>query len=233
MTSIPSTSLRDFVRQHIKEHWETKGQPLLLAKLGQAAVAQGINLRDALGDRKLAEFIEQELRDEVDVEPSYPSSKQLQAKPAGAPATTTEQTASKDGGGLRLNRALWLAFSRPIASSYERRLQVEPVVRFWDLTPPLAEVAGRLPVAPSYIAPPADGSQSGTRDDAVLENIRKWMRDNGLDISKFENGRQAAAVAAPRMTENNPLMQLIAALDEGELKRVSLPLDVIAKLLKK
>ena len=66
-----------------------------------------------------------------------------------------------------------------------------------------------------------------------MENIRRWMRDNALDVSKFESGRASGPAVKPGFAAQNPSMQLIAALDDGELKRVMLPLDVIAELLKK
>ena len=59
------------------------------------------------------------------------------------------------------------------------------------------------------------------------------MRDNALDISEFESGRSPSVASKPRVDPNNPLLLLIDSLDDGELKRVMLPLDVIAKLLKK
>lgn len=233
MTSTPPPSLQDFIRQHVREQWEAKGQALLLARLGQAAIASGINLRVALGDCKLADFIARELAGEVEVEPCPDSPPHLQAKPAGQAAPAGVEGAKGTSPGGRLHRALWLAFSRPITTGHQRRLQVEPVVRFWDMLPPLTEVAGRLPIEPGYIAPSAEALAPRLRDEVVMDNIRRWMRDNALDVSKFESGRANGTATRPRVAAQNPLMQLIAALDDGELKRVMLPLDVVAKLLKK
>ena len=233
VTNTPPPSLQDFVCQRVREHWETKGQALLLASLGQAAISAGINLRAALGDRKLKEFIKGELDGEVEVEPCPDSPPHLQVRPVGQNAAEATDGARATLQGGRLHRALWLAFSRPVPPGYLRRLQVEPVVRFWDLQPPLAEVAGRLPVEPGYVAPSAETLAPRLRDDVIMENVRRWMRDNALDISKFESGRASSPAVKPGFAAQNPLMQLIAALDDGELKRVMLPLDVIAKLLKK
>lgn len=235
VTTIPTLSLQEFVRQRVREHWEAKREAILLARLGQAAIAAGISLREELGERKLADFLRRELAGEVEVEPCPNSPKHLQVRPSGQSPSVAQGV---DGGGAdqlgaRLHRALWLAFSRPIPPGYLRRLQVEPFVRFWDLQPPLAEVAGRLPIGHDYIAPSADQLAPRLRDDVILENIRRWMRDNALDISKFESRWTSVHASKPGITTQNPLMQLIAALDEGELKRVTLPLDVIAKLLNK
>lgn len=218
----------------MRAHWDSKGQPLLLATLGQAAIAAGINLRTTLGDRKLADFVREELAAEIQVEPSPNAPQHPQVKPAGLNAAVGPNPETEGAvQGARLHRALWLAFSRPIAQGFLRRIQVEPVVRFWDAQPPLAEVAGRLPVGSDYIAPAAEALAPRLRDDVVLENIRRWMRDNALDISEFESGRSPSVASKPRVDPNNPLLLLIDSLDDGELKRVMLPLDVIAKLLKK
>lgn len=215
-------------------HWEAKGQPLLLATLGQAAIKAGINLRATLRDRKLADFVREELDGEILVEPSPNAPLHPQVKPVGQIAAAGPNPEAEGAvKGAYLHRALWLAFSRPIAQGYVRRIQVEPVVRFWDAQPPLAEVAGRLPVGSDYIAPAAEDLAPRLRDDVVLENIRRWMRDNALDISKFESGRSRNVADKPRVNPNNPLLLLIDSLDDGELKRVMLPLDVIAKLLKR
>ncbi len=233
MTNTPVPSLKEFVHQRVHEHWTDKSKPVLLARLGQAAIAAGINLRVALGDRKFADFINEELRGDIQVEPSTESPPHLQARPVGL---TNDAAAAEDEGAkheTRLHRALWLAFSRPISPGYSRRLQLEPVVRFWDLQPPMTEVAGRLPIESRYIAPPEEALSPQRRDDVVMENIRRWMRDNALDISKFEAGTAHVAAIDPRRATRNPLLQFMAALDAGELRRVSLPLDIIAKLLKK
>lgn len=233
MNTTPiSSSFPEFVRQLVQDCWDSEGQPLLLSRIGQKAVAYGFNLNEILGGRKLAKFIEEELRDVLVVEPTPQSTTLLQARPAGAEQGMDQLGASTSNSGFKLNRVLWLAFSRPIAQGHERRLQVRPYLRFWDAVPPLTEVSGRLPIAREYLAPTAEALQPRRRDDVIVENIRRWMRDNGLDISEFEDGR-AGAVLSLHVSSHNPLMLLIAALDEGEQKRVSLPLDVIAKLLKK
>ena len=204
---------------------------MLLSRIGQKAVASGFDLNEILAGRKLAQFMADELGDVI-VEPTPHSTTLLQAKPADEWQAAAEPSVLASNHRLRLNRVLWLAFSRPIAQGCERRLQLEPCVRFWDSQPPLTEVAGRLLVSREYLAPSAEELRPRKRDEVVTENIRRWMRDNGLDINKFED-RQTGALPQIHVSSQNPLWLLIAALDEEEQKRVSLPLDVIAKFLKK
>lgn len=231
-TILPS--FRDFVYEVVRHHWDEQKTPLLLARVGQMAVARGYDLRAILGARKIGQFIQQELSEELELfaPPDSPSLVHAKPKQPGAAAPATRAPGQPPvQQPVRLNRVLWTAFARPLQQGYERRLQLEPYVRFWDAVPPLTEVAGRLPVPESYIVRPSQDI-AGRRDDLVMENVRRWMRDNGLDIGKFSEGA-TSSVAAARVSAQNPLMLLIASLDEAEQKRVSLPLDVIAKLLRK
>lgn len=228
-TLPPIPPFKDFVLDAVREQWAGQQKPLLLSRIGQLAVGRGYNLQETLSGRKLAQFIQQELGDDLELDNPGSSATLLQARPKdeNAPAfgiARSEQSVPK------LNRGLWLAFSRPIPDGYERRLQLEPSIRFWDQSPPLSDVAGRFPVPAQYIARPQGEMATHPRAEVVMENIHRWMRDNQVDISKFEVGAQRTI---PKLSQHNPLMLLIASLDESEQKRVSLPLDVIAKLLLK
>lgn len=218
---------KDFLIELVIDNWTRTGEGLLLARVGQIAAAKGYHFKEELGGLKLVDFIKNELSGFVEVSASN-TPPHLWVKPGSElssevftdPTETTVRTAP------RLNKALWLAFSRPVAEGKERRIQLEPSVRFWDLTPPLSEVAGRLPIAQGYIATLDVGSQD--RDHLILENIRKWMHDNKLDIERYSQ----SSTQTLRATSTHPLLALIAALDESEQKRVSIPLDIIAKLIK-
>lgn len=228
-TLPPLPPFKDFVLNAVREQWVEQKKPLLLSRIGQLAVGHGYDLQETLNGRKLAQFIQQELGDDLELDNPGSSATLLQARPKDENALASAITRS-DQSVPKLNRGIWLAFSRPIAEGYERRLQLEPHIRFWDQLPPFSEVPGRLPVPTQYIAKPQIEMATHSRAEVVMENIHRWMRENQLDISKFEVGAQRTN---PRLSQYNPLMLLIASLDESEQKRVSLPLDVIAKLLKK
>lgn len=234
--TLPELPFKDFVLKEIRDYWQEAHKPLLLSRIGQTAVAQRYPLPELLGGRKLTHFIKEEFGAEVVVEESEDSSSQFTARPrtdeSAGDAQGAEAAPTAAGADPRLTRVLWAAFARPIAPGMERRIQLEPYVRFWDLAPPLNEVENRLPIAPEYVARPAEEIRSGRRDEVVLENIRRWMRDNNLDLSQFEEGATQKMQAA-RVSSTNPLLLLISSLDESERKRVQLPLDVIAKLLGK
>jgi hypothetical protein len=228
-TPSPLRPFKEFVLETVRAHWAAQQKPLLLARIGQLAVGLGYNLQEALGARKLGQFIQQELNESLELDNPDHSTTLLQVRPRDDSAPPLE-TNRQEQPVAKLNRGLWLAFSRAIPEGYERRLQLEPYIRFWDQAPPLSEVAGRLPIPAEYIAKSQRELATHPRGEVILENIRRWMRDNQVDLGNFEEGVRRAA---PKISQHNPLLLLIASLDESEQKRVSLPLDVIAKLLKK
>lgn len=224
-SSLPP--FKDFLIELIVDNWARTAEGLLLSRIGQIATTKGYNFKEELGGQKLVDFIKNELNGFVAVSASN-TPPHLWAKPgsnvsADVPAAPTQGAARTTP---RLSKALWLAFSRPVPEGKERRVQLEPSVRFWDLTPPLSEVAGRLPIAQGYISPLNAGSQD--RDQLILENIRRWMRDNNLDIERYSQSSSKTI----RATSTHPLLALIAALDESEQKRISIPLDIIAKFIR-
>lgn len=171
-TLPPLTPFKDFIIDTVRKQWIEQKKPLLLSRIGQLAVGRGYNLQETLSGRKLAQFIQQELSDDLELDNPGSSATLLQARPKNenAPAfgiACSERSIPK------LNRGLWVAFSRPIPEGYERRLQLEPYIRFWDQSPPLSEVAGRYPVPAQYIARPHGEMTAQPRAEVVMDNIRK------------------------------------------------------------
>ena len=227
-------TFRDFVVELVSTHWKENSKPLMLARLGQAAVGSGFRLPEILGNRKLSDYLRQEFDGLVEVVCMQGSTTQFGAKPSGTQNEVLSNASVESHDSVetpKLVRSLWTAFARPIPHGFERRIQLTPYIRFWDLSPPLNEVEGRLPISPDYVAKPASEFSQGRRDDVVLENIRRWMRDNNLDLRSYEEG----AHKAPYTRSSSPkvLQLLIDSLDEKDLSRIVMPLDVIAKLLEK
>ena len=69
----------------------------------------------------------------------------------------------------------------------------------------------------------------------VAERIRAFFEASGLPLTDFlakptgERGRTIVPSAAER-SQGSPLDALLAALGPAELRRISLPLDVVARL---
>lgn len=224
---------KDFLVQVVTEHWTRNNSGLLLSRIGQLCTKTGYRLDSELGKLKLANFIQDKVGHAIELVSPDNSSLHLQAVPKMDLSSTAEpfsSTSNENQSPLRLNRTILLAFSRPIPEGHQRRLQLEPYVRFWDQIPPIADIPGRLQIEETYIVKQIADADAQTTHSLVRENVQRWMHDNSLDITKFSGSRDKS-VSKPH--EQNLLTLLIAALNENELKRVNLPLDVIAKLLKK
>lgn len=238
MVTTPTDQL---VKQSIvalaAEHWSEE-RVLLLAQIGQYLTRQGINLRDALGNRKLAAYLADELEGVLRVVPS-PTDPLVQAV---VPAVVEQENITADhfkragrratdvSHGKRFDRSLWLAFSRLIAPGQKRIVTLGDKVVFVDL-PESAEVATGVPVGADDIVPVIDGQTKHDRDLQIAQKITQWIERNGVQSEAVLERQQQPRVQTQR--SESALGLLLATLDADEMRRISMPLDIVNKLYKK
>lgn len=121
----------------------------------------------------------------------------------------------------RLHPALWAAFRKPIEDGMDRFVERGDPVRFVDVKSGVIH-PNALPVDPKLIAGPE------ASPEVVYENAVAWLRENELETSKFETERVARNTT--KLPSNDLLGKLILALEPRDLEKVSIPMDVVAKL---
>ena len=121
----------------------------------------------------------------------------------------------------RLHPALWAAFRKPIEDAMERYVQVGESVRFTDVARE-DEIPDGIRVERRFIV----GIEASP--EAVYENAMAWLHENQLEVSDFQP--EAGSRTSTKLPSNDLLGRLILALDPRDLQRLSIPMDVVAKL---
>ena len=206
--------------------WSDHEVPMLLSTLGNTD--RGRISREAKRHSDgLREFLEQVVGDRVIVV-------QHSKKPTivGAVERNEETIAIDDWDEIlektsnkntqrRLHPALWAAFRKPIREGMERYFEHGEPVRFSDVEGG-DEIQNALRVDRKFIAGP-DASP-----DKVYENATAWLRENQLEISDFEADRGARTPV--KLPHDDLLGKLILALEPRDLEKISIPMEVVAKL---
>ena len=226
-SSLQPSDLDDRIVDLVRECWEEHGIPLLLSRLGGE------------DDGRIARFAKQEasslgayLRHRLDtrVRVIHHSS-----KPTVAGAIPTDVAAGVNGDfDMLLERthsqsprtipryhpAFWAAFRKPLDESNGRYVSVQPPLRFQD-TLPEHKPDGFVEITREYVlGPDAEVAE-------VQQRIQDWLAANKLDPAPFLLKNEANIA---RLPSDDLLGRLLLALEPDELKRISMPLDVVSKL---
>ena len=122
----------------------------------------------------------------------------------------------------RYNRSFWAAFVIPLKDGERRFINLDTQRFSYDETS-FREAGGEVrEMTADYVAQP------GAVRDAqhIAEQIQRWLTDQGLDPAPFLiDERHAVRSAHP-----TALDVLLRALDSEQLRRVSLPLDIVQAL---
>ena len=227
MTKEPSLAeIDDRLVDLVREWWEDRNKPLLLSQLGAhddgklAATAR----QEAGG---LAAYIRSRLAERVRVIQHDEMPVLVGAVPAdagideyGGANALLERTRSQISGTTRLQPALWAAFRKPLDESRARYVSHRAPVHFEDVPlgePPLGEFTE---VERSYIVDTAEASQ-------VQGKIEDWLAANNLDSTAFRASKGHESKSLPA---NDLLGRILVALDPDQLRRITMPLDVVDKL---
>ena len=120
----------------------------------------------------------------------------------------------------RYHPAFWAAFRKPLDETSRRYMSVQPPPRFQDASPE-DRPDGFVEITREYIV----GLDVEERE--VHQRIQDWLAENGLDSGSFLSKSKAIAVHLP---SDDLLGRLLLVLEPDELKRISMPLDVVLKL---
>ena len=212
--------------EHVDTYWREHKVPLLLSTLGN--VESGRFAREAKHHAEsLRSFLEVEVGDRVLV---VQHSKRLAV--IGVVPSNEDTNGIRDWDALldetgakpqqrRLHPALWAAFRKPIGETVDRYVLAGESVRFIDVergdeVPEGVRVDHALIVGPD--APP----------EVVYEKATAWLHDNHLEVSDFRS--EATSRAGAKLPSNDLLGRMIVALDTRDLQKISIPMEIVAKL---
>ena len=217
--------IHDTVRS-VDEFWNEHERPLLLSALGSLEGGR-ISEHAKLHAGGLRPFLENVISDRLRVVQHSRNRTIVGVVPINERTREIvdwdpllERTSAKPSL-LRLNPALWAAFSKPIDSSLVRYLQVSDFVRFVDVRSDDAPLDG-FHIERKHIGGPE------ARPEEIYEKAMQWIRENKLDVSDFLH--KPSSATGNRLPSNDLLGRLILALDSQELQRTSIPMDIVAKL---
>jgi hypothetical protein len=223
----------------VRETFAQRRQVVLLSYLGQALRKAGFDFREILGEQKLADFIRHQLSDKVRIVTTPAGRLILAAVPADvdldseidpygaskrAAATGSEEQPDREKR-EPLVRGIWFAFSHVLESGKARALRLEPEFEYEDYDP-----AGEKPDGydvPREMIVPVGSVPRHERNQIIYDNIRAWSAQNGVSFrSLFETQTE-------KQLRRSALDTLLASLSDSDLSRISMPLDVVAKLRRK
>lgn len=211
----------------IRQHWEEEKKPLLLSQLGSrdsGNVAKraksimgslGVYLRVRLSERvKVLQHSTKPV-----VVGAIPSDVEV---PASDVDRLLGQGPEPGKGDRRYNVAFWAAFRKPLDPSERRYLHIEQPRHFRDSADEAVAEPGYTEIERSFIA------DQGVDDTKVEESIREWLESKGMEAQTFYQSRSGTT-----LPHDDLLGRLVNALDAEDLKRMTVPLDIVQKLRKK
>lgn len=224
-----SSSLDDRIVDLVGKCWEEHRIPLLLSRLGGEDGGE-IGRQARQEASSLGAYLRRHLVARVRVIHHSAMPTVAGAIPADVAAGANgdldrlleraREHGQSSGTGPRFQPAFWAAFRVPLGEFKKRYMSIQAPLRFVDVSseePP----DGFLEVAREYIVGPDVEAKE------VQQRAQDWLAANGLDQEPFLS-KSKADVA--RLPSDDLLGRLLLALEPDELKRISMPLDVVRKL---
>ncbi len=226
-----------------RKHWDRTGKVFLLSGVPGVLRVAGYQHDNILQGRKLKDVLIQEgagagklVQNEADplmwglaptdatLEPPY---SEYFPPRLERPATSLPD--------IRFKPAFWKAFAAPLEEGSRRYLLSSPWPRFQDLPEGVEAPDGSVEIEREYTANASLGS-SLQEAKPTLTRVWEWLKEHGASPTEYAIGKRAQVPGAQKFrdatrAEESALHELIAMLTPSELHRVSLPLDIISRLL--
>lgn len=221
-----AAQLADRVTELVGEHWHKRHEPLLLSQLGGADQGEvGRRAKELSGN--LAAFIKHHAADRVRLASGSAHPLVVAAVPVNVDQNVevddllVRARERAENSGPRFHRAFWAAFRVPLGEGNTRFVSTRMPIQFED-TPSTMEnhPTGYVEVERQYIA----GAECDVQ--GVQRLIARWLDANELEQGTF----LATNSAVSNLPKHDLLGHLLIALDAEDLKRMTIPLDVVRKL---
>ena len=224
--SIQPSDLDGRIVDLVQEHWGKHGMPLLLSLLGseeggeigrlakQEAGGLGAYLRHRLTARVRV------IHDSTNtVAGAIPVDAEVDAN-AGFDRLLEKTHSRSSGASPRFHAAFWAAFRKPLDESKGRYTSIRAPFRFVDVSSE-ERPDGFREIAREYVVGPDAEAME------VQQKAQDWLAANGLDPDRF---LWKDKTDTARLPSDDLLGRLLLSLEPDELKRISMPLDVVSKL---
>jgi hypothetical protein len=228
-------ALKQAIVEQVTKFWKAESKALLLSQLGQALTKQGFDLKLDLGGLRLAQFIQEKLRDQLRLLTSPTDSLVKGLVPVSIEVGeeigslfAKSATSSSPKNVIRFDKNLWAAFSRPISDGNVRLVSLSPTIAFRDVPPGTATSADEFHVGSDLIVLYQD-IEEDQRVAKIVSNITHWFASIGRDIDAGRAKTRDSRTSG--LATGSLLGAMFDALEEKDIARVVLPLDVVAKLL--
>ncbi|MDE0114201.1 MAG: hypothetical protein OXI87_11345 [Albidovulum sp.] len=211
----------------VSEHWENNQRPLLLSQLGTHGDG-----KIASATKKHAGNLSSYLRGRLANEVSVLQHSSIKAMIGVVPSSITISDDSVDALFVPATKvasgvyhfAFLFAFQKPLQNSKRRFICSTGSPRFFDLEQDKELGEGFIEITPKYI------TNSNSDDVGAREMAEKWIADNKLQADRFHWSKKTISVEFP---DNDLLSRLLQSIGTEDLRRVSLPLDIVHKLRSK
>ena len=211
----------------VREWWDEHRTPLLLSRLGNQYNGE-IARKAKEQEGGLGAYLHRRLSNRVQVIQHSTKSPLIGAVPADVDADAIrdidvllDQTRSQvPRTDQRFHPAFWAAFRKPLLESKRRYMSVHTPLQFQDVLSD-DRPDGFIEVDRKYVV----GTEAEVTE--VQQAIQHWLADNGFESTAFLTTRTTATAQLP---SDDLLGRLLLALESDDLKRLSMPLDIVDKL---
>ena len=226
-TSEKPDTLADQIVASVRQYWDNHHRPLLLSRLGgQEGGEIARLLKQRTDGLSLRVYMQDELAGRVTVIQHSSRRELVGAIPVGeivedADALLERITRVRSvQTGRRFHPAFWAAFLKPLDEPKRRYISVQAPVHFRDSLPD-DQPKGFVEIESRYVAGPEVGLEK------VHQKAESWLTDKGIDETPF---LLRAKTGIENLPTNDLLSRLLLSLDDDDLQRVSMPLDIVKKL---
>ena len=210
----------------VQQFWEDHERPLLLSQLGAYNNGQfAQHAKEVAGS--LGTYLRHQLSDRVQVLQHSTKPTIIGAIPAGEhiPVDNPDELLNRtqtqsEKPSLRFRPAFWAAFRKPLGHSLRRYMNTQPPLHFRDEDADI-QPSGFVEIERRYIV------DTDADDAAAQRKIEDWLAENGIDATVFLSDSSGKTTHLP---SNDLLGRLLFALEPDELRRMSIPLDIVKKL---
>ena len=230
--------LKDVIISSVEEAW-SRDEPVLLSDIGQ--LNNGVVGEEAKSiSGRLTTFIQTHLADDLILV------RHSMNKPLIGVVPKNEQTVAINNfdsylekrksssivnrSGPRLIPGFWAAFRKVLDHSQRRYIDVSGEIRFINVSIDEAPPTSMLEIERKYIA-----EDQAETDQKIYAKIVNWCAANSFSLSKFERkaSDELRSAIRPRSAGRSTLLDgILDTLEERDLERIVVPMDVVKKLAK-
>ena len=231
--------LRQAIVDLCSANWEQTGKAYLLSRLGLDLSREGYDLKQALRGAKLLHFLTHDLSDVLRIEQNPDNPIEWGIFPKAAKLTRdvpsyfhreAKKPAADAVAEIQFHKAFWAAFVVPLQAGNARFIQLAPVIQFTDLADTAAVPPSSMQIEPEFILD--DESLIGReRHDRVYKAVIDWCKKHELEPQRFAASEHTLGHRVGHPAKGTVLHLLLRLLGPRDLARISMPLDIVSRLL--